>query len=193
MSKGTRLNNIYHNMKQRCYNSKKPDYKYYGARGIKVCTEWLTSYSNFKEWAVTNGYSEGLTIDRIDVNGDYCPANCRWITQKEQCNNMRSNHYITYNGCTKTLSEWAETLGLPYGRLKDRLNKCKMPLEVAFSKQHLRLRMITLEGRTQSLKDWCNELKLKYDTVAMRLHRGWSITKALELKEENNEAWYENW
>lgn len=192
MSKGTRLNNVYHNMKQRCYNSKKPDYKYYGARGIKVCTEWLASYSNFKEWAVANGYSEGLTIDRIDVNGDYCPANCRWVTQKEQCNNKRSNHYITYNGYTKTLSEWAETLGLPYGRLKDRLDKCEMPLEAAFSKQHLRLRMITLKGRTQNLKDWCNELKLKYDTVAQRLHRGWSIVKALELKEENNETRYES-
>lgn len=111
---GLRHNRIYFiwgAIKSRCYNTKNIGYKNYGGRGIKVCDEWLDcekGSTNFIKWSLENGYKENLTIDRIDVNGDYCPENCRWVTMKEQSNNRRNNHYITIKGQTKTLSMWFE-------------------------------------------------------------------------------------
>ena len=78
-------------MKQRCYNKNKDNYKWYGGRGISVCDEWLNNFMSFYDWSINNGYKDGLKIDRIDVNKNYCPENCRFITQKEQCRNTRKN------------------------------------------------------------------------------------------------------
>ena len=133
-------------MKQRCYNPKHDHYKYYGARGITICDEWLNpeiihlgcrgrftkGYQAFKEWALENGYADNLTIDRIDVNGNYEPSNCRWITLKEQSNNTRRNHLVTYKGKTQTLTQWSEELGFNYNRVKMRLNKLHWSVEKAF-------------------------------------------------------------
>lgn len=90
----TRLYVIWRGMKQRCFNENNPSYKFYGARGITVCDEWASSYQTFKEWALTNGYSNDLTIDRIDCNGNYCPNNCRWVDWEVQFKNRRPTHYI---------------------------------------------------------------------------------------------------
>ena len=109
-------------MRSRCYNSNNPDFKHYGGRGIKICEEWYGSYSCFRDWSLSNGYSENLTIDRIDVNGNYEPSNCRWSTRKEQSLNTRSNRYIEYNGETKTLSEWSKIFGLYHKTISYRLN-----------------------------------------------------------------------
>lgn len=103
----SRLYKIYQGMKMRCYNPKNPRYNVYGARGIKVCEEWLTDFLNFYNWALKNGYNDNLSIDRINVNGNYEPTNCRWATDKEQAINTRRNHIIEYKGQQKTISEWA--------------------------------------------------------------------------------------
>ena len=120
MSK-TRIHHTWTAMKQRCLNKKDPSYNRYGGRGIKVCDEWI-DFESFYKWAIDNGYREDLTIDRIDVDGDYTPENCRWTTRKVQNNNTSRNHYITYNGETKTVSEWAETQKLNKQTLRKRLS-----------------------------------------------------------------------
>lgn len=115
---------VHNTMNQRCYNQNNAQYKNYGARGISVCDEWKGSngFEAFYQWSLKNGYKEGLSIDRIDVNGNYEPNNCRWITQKEQMNNTRINVYIQYKGETHTMKEWAEILGIPYKRLWKRFH-----------------------------------------------------------------------
>lgn len=153
MKKRSRINLIYRHMKQRCYNPRCKDYKDYGNRGILICSEWMNpervpsldnatkGYLAFKTWAISNGYSDDLTIDRIDVNKGYSPSNCRWVSNKVQQNNKRTNKYLTYKGRTKSLSEWCEELGLNYSRVKARINVCKWSVEQAFeTKEPLRLR-----------------------------------------------------
>lgn len=112
-------------MKRRCYNPEEKFYKDYGGRGIKVCGEWMDKkegHSNFQKWAVKNGWEEGRSIDRIDVNGNYEPSNCRWATPEEQANNRRNNNYVTINGVTKTTSEWARQIGISQNAFTGRIN-----------------------------------------------------------------------
>ena len=117
----TRLYCIYKNMKQRCNNPNNVWYKNYGARGIKICDEWLNDFNTFYNWAISNGYEDSLSLDRIDVNGDYEPFNCRWATKLIQQNNMRRNKLITYKNKTHTVAEWEHILKLPYNYIRSRL------------------------------------------------------------------------
>jgi len=108
----TRLYSIYYAMKNRCMNNKMKHYKNYGGRGIKVCQEWLDSFDVFRDWALSSGYNDSLSIDRIDVNGIYEPSNCRWATHKEQATNRRTSYWHKFTieafGEKKNLNEWLE-------------------------------------------------------------------------------------
>ena len=108
----TRLYRIWSDMKSRCNNQNRPRYSDYGGRGIVVCEEWEQSFEAFSDWALANGYCDGLTIDRIDNDGDYRPENCRWITRHDQGSNKRNNNLLTLNGETKTISQWAKITGI---------------------------------------------------------------------------------
>lgn len=108
-------------MRDRCNNPNNKSFKHYGGRGIKVCKEWDKDFMNFYTWAMDNGYKEGLTLDREEVNGNYEPSNCSWKTNLEQQRNRRNNHYVTINGETKTISEWSEISGIPPKTLRHRI------------------------------------------------------------------------
>ncbi len=120
---GTRLYGIWQKIKARCYNQHDARYDRYGGRGIVVCDEWRNDFESFYHWAIENGYSESLTIDRIDNNGNYEPTNCRWATAKEQAKNRESNINITIGKSTRTLSEWCDIFGLDYGTINARYNR----------------------------------------------------------------------
>ena len=131
---GTTLFTRWMNMKSRCNNPKNKRYNRYGGRGIKVCEEWENDFMNFYRWAISNGFEESLSIDRIDNNMGYCPENCRWVNAKRQENNRSKNIKITYNGEEKTLSEWCDFLNLDYNLIHDRIHRYGMTFQDAISK-----------------------------------------------------------
>lgn len=129
----SRLYNVFNSLKQRCLNPNNKEYKNYGGRGIKICKEWLdkeNGFMNFYNWAMENGYNENAkfqqcTIDRIDVNGNYEPNNCRWITNKEQALNRTTNKILIYKGKSKTMVEWSKELGINYKTFQKYIQKGK--------------------------------------------------------------------
>lgn len=129
---GTKLYNVWLTMKQRCYNPSDRHYKWYGAKGVKVCDQWLNDPAAFVKWCKNHGYEDGLTIDRIDTNGDYTPDNCRFITMAAQQRNRSSNKLITFNNETHSVQEWAEKLGIVPSTLRARFNK-GWPIERALT------------------------------------------------------------
>lgn len=106
-----RIYRIYNGMNQRCYNTKSKDYAHYGARGIRICQEWKENKDAFIQWCVNNGYKDNLTIERIDVNDDYKPSNCIWITEIEQASNKTTTKYIIYNGEKLKLIDFLRSIG----------------------------------------------------------------------------------
>lgn len=130
-----RLYPIWKSIKDRCYRKNNNHYKDYGARGIILCDEWQ-NFENFYNWAMRNGYDitapKGeCTIDRIDPNGNYEPNNCRWVSSTVQQRNKRNNHYLTYNGETRPVTEWAEILGINKGTLESRIVRYGWSVEKA--------------------------------------------------------------
>lgn len=121
----TRLHRIWHSMYCRCYYSSTNQYKNYGGKGIKVCDKWqhIEGFINFYNWAINNGYSDELTLDRIDNEKDYCPENCRWATLKEQSNHRTNNVFYTYKGKTKTSKQWCNEYEVSQTTLNDRLKR----------------------------------------------------------------------
>ena len=117
----TRLYNIWYGIIRRTEDSSRKEYKDYGGRGIKMCSEWRQSYEVFREWALANGYTDEHSIDRVENDGDYTPDNCRWAERIEQANNRTDTHYLTKDGITKPATVWAKELGVPYMRIKKRI------------------------------------------------------------------------
>lgn len=118
----TRLYVIYNGIKSRCFNKNNPAYYRYGGRGITMCEEWVNSFELFREWSLNNGYDDKLSIDRIDVNGNYEPNNCRWSTPKEQGNNTRKNLIFQIDGKQVTLSQLCEKANMKYSTVYYRIN-----------------------------------------------------------------------
>lgn len=118
-----RLYDIWQGMKTRCYDINCDRYSNYGGRGITICNEWKTNFDNFYDWATANGYKDDLTIERIDVNGNYEPLNCTWANAKIQANNRTNNHLIVFDNQTHTLSEWAEIVKINRSTLWYRLKR----------------------------------------------------------------------
>lgn len=112
--KKTRLYSIWQGMKARCYRPSHPHYDRYGGRGITICDAWKDDFQAFREWALTHGYSDKLTIDRVDNDKGYSPENCRWATDKEQGNNRCQNVLVEINGETRTIAEWAIKSGIKF-------------------------------------------------------------------------------
>ena len=189
----SRLSIIYANMKQRCYNPNTKQFKNYGGRGITICEEWndkawsgtkhlSKGYVAFRDWALTHGYADNLTIDRIDVNGNYEPSNCRWITRTDQSYNKRTNNIITYKGKTQTVTEWLNELNISRHAFYDRLIKGKT-VEEALQEIKYSARMIEYKGKVQSMKQWFKELDLPYNRIKQRISKyHWTVERAFEYK-----------
>ena len=150
----TRLYNIWSNMKQRCSNPNNKNYRYYGGRGIKVCSEWQ-KFEAFYYWAVSNGYKDGLTIERKDNDGNYEPSNCEWITRvRQHRNTTRTRRYKMY-GKVFTLTELCRIYGVPRTTVQGRLNKGE-PIEKALKKYRrskMNDKLLELSDRLKALKD----------------------------------------
>lgn len=117
----TPLYHIWETMRLRCSSPKNKKYYMYGARGIKVCDEWFNNFIAFRDWSLSHGWEQGLTLDRIDNNAGYSPDNCRWTTHAVQQRNTRRNVYITYQGKTQILADWCTELGLNYKTIQNRI------------------------------------------------------------------------
>ena len=117
------LYSTWHGIKQRCLDPNSSHYAHYGGRGITICDEWLYDYTKFYDWALENGACKQLTIDRIDLNGNYEPSNCRWVDVETQMNNTSQNRFIEYNGERLTLIQWSRRTGINEGTIRSRLDK----------------------------------------------------------------------
>ena len=116
----TKLYEVWKTMKQRCLNPNHKSYHNYGGRGIIVCDEWKNNYQAFYEWSMNNGYKEGLSIDRINNDGNYEPSNCRWADRITQCNNTRQNKPIEINGVSKTITQWSKDYNISANLVRSR-------------------------------------------------------------------------
>lgn len=165
-----RLAGIMHAMKQRCYNPNTKSYPNYGGRGITICDEWLENPQAFNDWAIDNGYSDDLTIDRIDNYDGYKPDNCRWITRSENSSNTRRTNHVTVNGITHTLPQWCAIIGIHKQRLYSTLRLKGIDevekmisdyLNEGIKPRSAKKKFITVNGETLSGPGWCKKLGIK--------------------------------
>lgn len=173
-----RLRKIYENMKQRCYYPKDKAYKYYGGKGVIICDEWLNDKNKFFEWALNNGYQENLTIDRKEIDGDYEPDNCRWITHREQQSNRSNNVFIEIDGEIKTICQWSQETGIGFETLNRRLKNGEDINKDYFIK-------IKIDEKMKTLKELSEESGIPYKTLLDRYHAGWNLENLLDEPREN--------
>ena len=165
---------------RRCYNQNCKGYKFYGERGIKVCDRWLNNFENFHE--DMGDCPIGMSLDRIDNNGNYCKENCRWATKKQQAQNRRSSRMITYKNETKCLKEWAEKFNIIRSTLDVRLNHgwdIEKALLTPINEISKQFRYFTINGETKNVRRWADEYNMPYKLVIKRIGEGWDIERAL--------------
>ena len=148
---GSRIYRTYHHMVERCFNKNNKKYSIYGEAGITVCEDWIgkNGFVNFYDWAISNGYKENLTLDRIDSKGNYEPSNCRWVDYYVQNNNTSRNRFVEFKGEKHTIGEWSKILDINYNTLNQRIWS-GVPVEIALSKKHFK------RGEIKSLNDKSN-------------------------------------
>lgn len=188
---GTRVYKTWESMKARCYNPNDGKYKKYGGRGIKVCDEWLgkDGAKKFAEWAYANGFDENKhqkeqSIDRIDVNGNYEPKNCRFANAKVQANNRTNTIILEFQGKSQSLQEWADELEISESTIRWRLNKGYSTEKALTTKVRKTARQgkkyLTHKGNTKTVSEWARYLGIDSKILYTRLKRGWTIEKTLE-------------
>lgn len=136
--KNKRIGKIFQGMKQRCYNPNEPSYRWYGAKGIKICDEWFQNPNLFEEWAISHGYSDNLTIDRIDENCNYSPDNCRWTTGKDNAKYKSTTSLITANNETHTGKDWSKILGFGVNTINTYIRRYGLENTIKFIEAYLK-------------------------------------------------------
>ena len=150
--KNSRIAHIFSGMISRCYNSESKDYKWYGGKGIRVCDEWLNNPSLFEKWALTNGYEDNLTIDRIDENGNYSPGNCEWVSNSDNSAYKSTTNYIAVNNQCYSGKAWAKILNIGPNCINRILKKYGEDLTVKFIKLRIENPSIELKHGESWLK-----------------------------------------
>lgn len=181
----TRLYVEWRQMLNRCQCPSHKSFSDYGGRGISVCAEWQV-FETYKDWAISHGYSDNLTIDRKDVNGNYEPSNCRFVDMVAQCNNRRSSKFLTYQGRTLSMSQWSRELGISRFVISARV-KQGLPIEEILRKELHAHRgenhsqnLITFQGMTLNQQQWADKIGISPSSLGRRLKR-MSIEEALSL------------
>lgn len=187
----TRLYRIWQGVLRRCYTSTNPSYKYYGGRGIIVQESWRTNFLNFKEWAEAHGYRNDLTIERIDVNGNYTEDNCTWIPQSEQLKNRR--HKVSkYSGERTDFIKLKEQTGVSKEVIRRRMNECGLSFEeacaipVTLKKKQMKKRTSKYLPDGSDLRDLAESAGLTTNQLVTRLRAGWTLERALSEPVHNN-------
>lgn len=183
-----RIKSIYKDMLRRCYKPYRKNYERYGGRGISVCSEWLENPISFEKWALNNGYSDKLSIDRIDNDGNYEPSNCRWTDFTTQANNRSNNIVLEYEGTSLTIAQWAEKLGVDRKTIYNRIENGESP-EVIFSPIDVRqqksksgIKGISWSSRTEK---WQVRVRVNKKRVAVGTYKHLENAKhALEIFKE---------
>ncbi len=177
-------------MRQRCQNPNNHKYSRYGGRGITICDEWNKNFWAFDSWARANGYQRGLTIDRIDVNGNYEPSNCRWADQKTQQNNRSNNFRLTVNGVTHTASEWSEVSKFSAAAIRDRYEKQGRSAHDSVYGEDPRPVLITIDGVTKNMHEWNQTMGYRRNLIHSRVERGWDNSGSADTAKKGElSAW----
>lgn len=178
----THLYQIWRGIKDRCLNPNNKHFDRYGGRGITICDDWINNFQAFYDWSIENGFKEGLTIDRIDNDGNYEPNNCRWVDYYVQANNRSNNHLITVDDETHTLSEWSRITGLDVHTISSRLSRGCSKEEIFNTnyKKVEKLKLYLYKGKFFTVKEIAEMSGLNADTIFRRMRKGMSIEEAVE-------------